>query len=128
MDIVLADIKLNPRDGFAWTSHSLRKGPTTAAYAIGVNMHQIRFFGGWATELSVVLAYIDPTVVPTTTDWYFFGWLTPWGGYPRNTRKTTTLWHNGAPHCFVSGHTTKSQRFEFARGDISKRYYDALQV
>jgi hypothetical protein len=38
---VLTDIKGNPRDGFAWTSHSLRKGATTAAYAIRVNIQKI---------------------------------------------------------------------------------------
>jgi hypothetical protein len=40
------------------------------------------FFGGWATESSIVLDYIDPIVIPTTVDSYFFGWLTPWGGHP----------------------------------------------
>jgi hypothetical protein len=36
--VVLRDIKANPREGFAWTSHSLRKRATTAVYAIRVNM------------------------------------------------------------------------------------------
>jgi hypothetical protein len=46
MQLVLAGIKTHPRDGFVWTSHSLRKGATTAAYAIGVNMQKMKFFGG----------------------------------------------------------------------------------
>jgi hypothetical protein len=79
-----------PPNGFAWTSHSLPKGATTAAYVIGVNMQKIKFFGGWATESSVLLDYIDPTVAPTTTDWYFFGWLTPWGRQPRTNHQTAT--------------------------------------
>jgi hypothetical protein len=73
MCLVLKDIKVNPPFGFTWTSHSLRKGASTIAYAIGVNMQKIKFFGGWATESSVVLNYIDPTIVPTTAAWYFFG-------------------------------------------------------
>jgi hypothetical protein len=90
MQLVLTDIKVNPKAGFACTSDSLRKGATTAAYAIGVNMQKMKFFSGWAAESSVVLDYIDPTIVPTTTDWYFFGWLTAWGGQPRTTRQTAT--------------------------------------
>jgi hypothetical protein len=81
-------------------------------FAIGVNMQRIQFFGGSMTESSVVLDYIEPTVVPTTADWYFFGWLTPLGGQPRTTRQTATLWQNGAPQCFVYGLTVKSQGFE----------------
>jgi hypothetical protein len=73
-------ITVNPPDGFAWTSQSLQKDATTTAYAIGVKMLKIRIFGGWATQSSVMLDYIDPTVVPTTADWHFFGWLTPWVG------------------------------------------------
>eukprot|EP00873_Tetraselmis_striata_P010120 jgi/Tetstr1/430384/TSEL_020194.t1 len=48
-----------PPAGFAWTSHSLRKGATTAAYVIGVTMQKIKYFGGWAMESSVVLDYIS---------------------------------------------------------------------
>jgi hypothetical protein len=46
MQLVLTDIKITPPDGVAWMSHSLRKDATTAAYAIGVNMHNIKFLGG----------------------------------------------------------------------------------
>jgi hypothetical protein len=81
--LVLTDIKVNRRDGFAWSSHSLPKGATTAA---NVNMQKFKFFGGWATEFSVVLDYIDPIVDLTTADGYFFGWLTPWGSQPQTTR------------------------------------------
>jgi hypothetical protein len=80
MQLVNKDIKVNPPDEFAWTSHSLRKGAITATYAIGVHCRKSFFPGGWATESSVVLHYVDPTLVPTTMNWYFFGWLAPWGG------------------------------------------------
>jgi hypothetical protein len=86
------DIKINPPDGFAWTSHSLQKGATTTAYAIRVNMQKVKFFGGLATESSVMFNdYIDLTVVSTASDWYFFGWLTPWGGQSRTTHQTATF-------------------------------------
>jgi hypothetical protein len=47
MQLVLMDINVHPPEGFASTSHSLRKGATTVAYAIGGNMQKT--FGGWAT-------------------------------------------------------------------------------
>jgi hypothetical protein len=53
-------------------------------------MQKIKFFGGWAMESGVMLDFIDPIVVPTITDCYFFGWLAPWGGQPRTTRQTAT--------------------------------------
>jgi hypothetical protein len=68
MQVVLMDIKVKPRNGSAWTSHSLRKGATTAASAIGVTMQKIQFFV--VTESSVYcIDYIDPVVVvPTAAD------------------------------------------------------------
>eukprot|EP00873_Tetraselmis_striata_P027947 jgi/Tetstr1/448211/TSEL_035499.t1 len=65
--------------GFVWTSHSLRKGAATAAYAIGVVLQKIKHFGGWAQLSSVVLDYINPTALPCAASWQLFGWLTPWG-------------------------------------------------
>eukprot|EP00873_Tetraselmis_striata_P015665 jgi/Tetstr1/435929/TSEL_024811.t1 len=38
----------HPPLGFVWTSHSLRKGAATAAYAIGAVLQKIKHFGGWA--------------------------------------------------------------------------------
>jgi hypothetical protein len=35
----------------------------TAAYNVGVMLQKIRYFGGWSTESSVVLDYIDPPVL-----------------------------------------------------------------
>ena len=79
---VLAAVNEQPPAGFAWTSHSLRKGATTAAYVIGVTMIKIKYYGGWSHESNVVLDYIDPTVLPCPADWHFIGRLTPWGGQP----------------------------------------------
>eukprot|EP00873_Tetraselmis_striata_P020111 jgi/Tetstr1/440375/TSEL_028710.t1 len=57
-------------------------GATTVAYVIGVTMQKIKYFGGWAMESSVVLDYIDPTVLPCPAAWHLVGWLTPWGDQP----------------------------------------------
>eukprot|EP00873_Tetraselmis_striata_P001476 jgi/Tetstr1/421740/TSEL_001199.t1 len=48
-------------------------GATTAAYVIGVTMQKIKYFGGWAMESSVVLDYINPTVLPCPAAWHLFG-------------------------------------------------------
>eukprot|EP00873_Tetraselmis_striata_P009360 jgi/Tetstr1/429624/TSEL_019522.t1 len=43
----------------------------------------IKYFGGWAMESSVVLDYyIDPTAMPSPAAWHLFGWMTLWGGQP----------------------------------------------
>eukprot|EP00873_Tetraselmis_striata_P012638 jgi/Tetstr1/432902/TSEL_002344.t1 len=72
----------HPPPGFVWTSHSLRKGAATAAYAIGVVLQKNKHFGGWAQSSSVVLDNINPTALPCAASWQLFGWLTPWGGPP----------------------------------------------
>eukprot|EP00873_Tetraselmis_striata_P033011 jgi/Tetstr1/453275/TSEL_003957.t1 len=45
-------------------------------------MQKIKYFGGRAMESSVVLDYIDPTVLPCPAAWHLFGWMTPRGGQP----------------------------------------------
>jgi len=87
---VLCAVHEQPPDGFAWTSHSLRKGAATAAYSIGTPMQKIKFFGGWARESDVVLDYIDPTVLPCPGAWQLFGWMTPGGPPPNVTRQSAT--------------------------------------
>jgi hypothetical protein len=52
-----------PPYGFSLTSNSLRKGAATAAYSVDVTLQKIKHFGGWSTESSVVLDYIDPTAL-----------------------------------------------------------------
>ncbi len=65
-----------PPEGFAWTSHSLRKGSASAANAIGVQLPDIRYTGGWSTNSYVLEEkYIDFSMQPTPTAWIFFGWL-----------------------------------------------------
>eukprot|EP00873_Tetraselmis_striata_P010524 jgi/Tetstr1/430788/TSEL_020573.t1 len=60
----------------SWTSHSLRKGATSAANAIGVPLSHIRYQGGWATNSDVV-DYIDPNVLPSPGAWFFVGHIAP---------------------------------------------------
>jgi hypothetical protein len=60
---VTSALQERPSYGLRWTSHSLRKGVATAAYNIGVTLQKIKHFGGWSTESSVVLDYIDPTAL-----------------------------------------------------------------
>eukprot|EP00873_Tetraselmis_striata_P011873 jgi/Tetstr1/432137/TSEL_021594.t1 len=68
--------------GLTWGTDLATVGATTAAYVIGVTLQKIKYFGGWAKESSVVLDYIDPTVLPCPAAWHLFGWMTPWGGQP----------------------------------------------
>ena len=66
----------HPPEGFAWTSHSLRKGAASAAYAIKVDLPTIKYEGGWATTSTVLEAhYIDFAMRPTDAAWLFFGRL-----------------------------------------------------
>jgi hypothetical protein len=65
-----------PPEGFAWTSHSLRKGSASAANAIGVQLPDIRYTGGWSTNSNVLEEKsIDFSMQPTPAAWIFFGWL-----------------------------------------------------
>jgi hypothetical protein len=38
-------------------------GDAGAAYIVGVTLHKIKYLSGLSTESSVVLDYIDPTVL-----------------------------------------------------------------
>eukprot|EP00873_Tetraselmis_striata_P012026 jgi/Tetstr1/432290/TSEL_021692.t1 len=78
-----------------------RWGATTTAYVIGVTMQKIKYFGGWAMETSVVLDYIDPTVLPCPAAWHLFGWMTPWGGQPARQPSGDMMAKLRAP-CFAS--------------------------
>ena len=67
---------LHPPEGFAWLSHSLRKGAASAAHAIQVILTVIRFMGGWATNSNVLEAkYIDYAMRPSAAAHLFFGHL-----------------------------------------------------
>jgi hypothetical protein len=84
----------------------VRPWPRTQCRNRGYHVES-KFFGDRATESSVVLDYIDPTVVPTTSDWYFFGWLTPWGGQPHNYPPDGDMMAYRSPHSFVNDHIVK---------------------
>jgi hypothetical protein len=101
---VLRDVHEQPPDGFAWTSHSLRKGAAIAAYNIGTPMQNIKFFGGWARESDIVLDYIDPTALPCPGAWQFFRWMTPCGAPPNVTRQSATDGISELQHS-LNGHT-----------------------
>ena len=65
-----------PPEGFKWTSHSLRKGAASAAYAIKVPLADIKYAGGWSTTSTVLEAkYIDFSMEPTRAAFLFFGHL-----------------------------------------------------
>ena len=62
-----------PPVGFAWTSHILRKGDASAAYAIGARLTGIRYAGGWSTNSTVLEEkYIGFTMKPSSAAWIFF--------------------------------------------------------
>jgi hypothetical protein len=95
---VTSAMQERPLDGFSWTSHSLRKGAATAAYNVGVTLQNIKHFGGWSTESSVVQDYIDPTALARRSECFLFGLLTPWGGQPTtNNPPNGDNMANGAP-------------------------------
>jgi hypothetical protein len=64
-------------------------------YNIGTPMHKIKFFGGWARELDVVLDYIDPKVLPSPGAWQLLSWITPSGAPPNRptSHATRQRWH-----------------------------------
>ena len=65
-----------PPAGFGWTSHNLRKGDASAAYAIGAILTAILYAGGLSANSTVLEAkYIDFTMRPSPTAWIFFGYL-----------------------------------------------------
>ena len=66
-----------PPPGFAWSSHSLRKGAASAASALLVPLGTICYVGGWSIKSRVVHDYIDPTVAPSPAGRVFFGWCLP---------------------------------------------------
>jgi hypothetical protein len=103
---VLRAVHEQPPDAFAWTSHSIRKGASTASYNVGTPMQKIKFFGGWARESEVVLDYINPTVLPSVGAWQPFGWMTHGGAPPNVIRQSAT---NGIsePQPNLNGHICK---------------------
>jgi hypothetical protein len=69
-----------------------------------VTLPKIKYFGGWSTESSVVLDYIDLTVLGGGLEWLFFGKQTPWGDQPTLNPPNGDNMADGASTCFVNGH------------------------
>jgi hypothetical protein len=91
LQLVLHEAHEHPPDGFARSSHSLRKGVATTTCGIGTPMQKIKFLGGWALlESDVVLDHIDPTVFPSPGAWQLFGWMTLGGAPPIVKRQSAT--------------------------------------
>jgi len=66
----------SPPPGFCWTSHNIRKGAASAAYAIKVPLTDIGYAGGWSTTSTVLESKcIDFTMRPTQSALLFFGYL-----------------------------------------------------
>jgi len=70
-----AHLKLSAPPGFSWTSHSLRSGAASAAFAVGVPERSICYYGGWAPGSQSLNRYIDLTVRADNATRVFFSWL-----------------------------------------------------
>ena len=66
-----------PPEGCTYTSHSIRKGATTSASAIGVVDSVYCYIGDWSVKSSARLDYIDPTAIASPAMFELFGWLLP---------------------------------------------------
>ncbi len=65
-----------PPPGFCWTSHILRKGAASAAYAIKVRLTDIRYAGGWSTSSTVPESkYVDFTMKSIEAALLFCGYV-----------------------------------------------------
>jgi hypothetical protein len=63
-------------DNVAWTSHSLRYGSASAAYAAGVDLPRIRYFGGWSPSSRVTeTTYLDLSTPPSQAGTILFQWM-----------------------------------------------------
>ena len=77
LQTVLSELGFSPPAGLSWTSHSMRKGSSSAAKAIGCLLEAICHFAGWSILAGTFHTYIDPTWVPTTHCWRLFSWMRP---------------------------------------------------
>lgn len=69
-----ARLNVKPPLGGKYTSHSLRKGGASAAYAVGVNLRDLCDLGDWAPGSPVPMKhYIDLSVVACDAARAFFG-------------------------------------------------------
>lgn len=70
----LVALGIHAPDGFAFSSHSLRGGAASAAFAIGVPERRIQAVGGWGSA-QAMQPYIDAAVAPSDAARCFFGHL-----------------------------------------------------
>jgi hypothetical protein len=93
--LVLHGVHEHMPDGFAWTSHSSRKGAATTSYCVGTPIQKIKFFGGWARESDVVLDYIDRPYKTREPGSLASIWLDdPWRSLAhRHTPVCSDMWH-----------------------------------
>lgn len=75
LDRLLALLNVSPPEGYTYSSHSIRSGAASAAFAVDVNILRICFCGGWAQSSTAVYQYIDLTWRPSPEAMFFFGHL-----------------------------------------------------
>jgi hypothetical protein len=65
-----------PPPGLKWTPHNLRKRAASAASCIGAPLYVVKYMGGWPKNNALIEGkYIDPTMNPSPSAWWYFGWL-----------------------------------------------------
>ena len=74
---VLLRLGHSPPAGLSYSGHSMRKGSSSAAKAIGCLLEAICYFAGWSILAGTFHRYIDPTWTPTVHCWRLFGWMRP---------------------------------------------------
>ena len=72
---LLTKLNISPPEGYTYSSHSLRSGAASAAFAVGVDITRICFCGGWAVGSHAVYRYIDLTWQESADADFFFGHL-----------------------------------------------------
>ena len=72
---LLTVLGVTPPEGYSYSSHSLRSGAASAAFAIGADIIRICYCGGWAQGSKAVFAYVDLSWQPTADAEYFFAHL-----------------------------------------------------
>lgn len=72
---LLAVLKVTPPEGYTYSSHSLRSGAASAAFAIGADIIRICYCGGWAQGSQAVFSYVDLSWQSSVDAEFFFGHL-----------------------------------------------------
>lgn len=75
LQVVMRHLQHSPPAGLSWTGHSMRKGSSSAAKAIGVFLESICYFADWSILAGTFHRYIDPTWTPTAHCWRLFRWM-----------------------------------------------------